>query len=748
MTDDKESSKKVTPQSVAENEVDEPAVSSSAEYTESADSITPGGGGDQGDALLESLVYIADTEQLHCTRVSLIAGMPLIDGKITPEIYTRAARRIGLSSQVVQRNLAQIPSLVLPAVLILKNNDALVLTGIDVVTRQAQVHLPLLGQEQSLDFSALEKIYEGLAIYSVPEPGFDSRVDKPTTAYDGHWFWRIIGSSRKIYRDVLIASLLINMFVLANPLFVMNVYDRVVPNNAVETLWALAIGILVLYIFDFILRSLRVYFIEVAGKKADVLLSSFIFERVLNAKFDVHPQSVGAFSSQFRDFETVRSFVTSATVTAFVDLPFVLLFLLAIYYIGGPIIWVPLIAIPLIVGYSLLAEKSLKKYVSHSFSASAQKNATLVEAITNLETLKVLGAEGKVLRLWEKSVGNLAFWGLKSRVISTSATTFASFVQQIAGVFAVIVGVYGIAINELTQGALIACVMLVSRAVAPLAQVSGLLVQYYQSKLALEALDEIVKKPQERNKETKYLQKTTLNGRIEFKDVSFSYPGDSSLTLKKVSFSIKPGEKVALIGRIGSGKSTIQKLLLGLYSASKGSVLIDDVDISQIDPADLRNHTGYVPQESTLFFGSIRDNIHYGQAILNDEEMLRAAKISGVSDFVNNHEHGFQRMVGERGELLSGGQRQSINIARALISDPSLYIFDEPTNSMDNTSEARFLERVKPVVDGKTLLLVTHKMSLLALVDRVIVLDRGQIVADGAKDSVIEALKKGQLNVS
>lgn len=702
----------------------------------------------QVDVLLECLVFIAHHEKLHCTRESLVAGLPLIDGFMDPEIYSRAARRIGLTADIVERVFDDISSVVLPAVLILKENDALVLCEIDRDKGEADVFFPRNAEFKTVPLNDLEKIYSGLSIYSIADPVFDARIEQPKSKYEGHWFWRVILGSSKIYRDVLIASLLINFFVLANPLFVMNVYDRVVPNNAVETLWALALGILVLYVFDLLLKSLRVYFIEVAGKKSDILLSTFIFERVLNAKFETHPQSVGAFASQFRDFETIRNFVTSVTVTAFVDVPFVLLFLIALAYIGGNLVWVPIAAMPLIIGFSLIVERHLKKYVGHSFSASAQKNATLVEALSNLETVKVLRAEGAVLRLWERSVGQLAFWGLKSRVISTSASTFAGFIQQVTTVFVVIVGVYSIAENEMTQGALIASVILSGRVLGPLAQVSGLLIQYYQSSLALDALDEIVNKPQERTSDKKFIQQSTFTGSIEFKNVSFSYPGDEGDILKNISFKVNPGEKVAIIGRIGSGKSTLQKILLGLFTIKSGNVLIDGIDISQLDPANLRSNIGCVPQESVLFFGSIRDNIYYGQANYSDDELLRVSEISGVKDFVNSHPHGFERNVGERGDLLSGGQRQSINIARALLNDPPIFLFDELTNSMDNTSEARFLGRIRPVIAQKTLLLVTHKMSLLSLVDRVIVVDQGLIVADGAKEPVIEALKKGQLNVS
>lgn len=704
--------------------------------------------GNYHDPLLEALIKIALLEHKACSHSSLVAGLPLVNNKLTPELLPRAAERAELKATIVERKLGDISELVLPAILLLNDNNALVLLSIDKLRESVRVFLPLDQSEEDIEFSQLEKHYSGYAVFTKPMDKFEERAKHHDIKRSGHWFWSTIAKSWRIYRDVLVASLLINIFALANPLFVMNVYDRVVPNSAIETLWALAIGVFCVFFFDYLLKMLRVYFIEIAGKKSDILLSAYIFERVLGARFEKHPASVGSFVSQLRDFEAIRNFVTSATITAFVDLPFVILFVLAVTYIGGNLVWVPLAIIPFILLYSFVSQGFLLQAVANSFMASAQKSATLVEAMTNLETLKILNAEGRVLRKWEKAVAMLAYWGLKSRIWSNSAISFAAFMQQLAGVLVVIVGVYGISNNDLTLGGLIACVLLTARILAPLSQVAGLMVQYQQSKVALESLDQIVQQAQERPEGKAFIKREKFMGGLEFSDVDFSYPGEEVKALDGVSFKLKPHEKVAIIGKLGSGKSTIHKLIANLYRPASGSVRIDDVDIKQIDPADLRENIGYVPQENLLFYGSIRENIAYKHTVVNDEEMLSVAEVAGVNVFVNMHPHGYDRQVSERGENLSGGQKQAIAVARALIGDPSIILLDEPTAAMDSAAEMRLIENLKNKISGKTLVLVTHKTTLLALVDRVIVLDKGRVVADGRKDEVLDALKKGQIRVS
>lgn len=701
----------------------------------------------QHDPLLECLLLLAKREHRQCSPTSLVAGLPLVDNCLSPDLFIRAAKRAGFSAKVAKRQLAEIPSLVLPVVLLLENNQAVVL-----VKREDNGDLLLLDATTDgrlkVDIESLSKTYTGYCIFCKPEHRYDERTLDLARKHDGHWFWRVIGQSWRIYRDVLVASVLINLFALANPLFVMNVYDRVVPNAALETLWVLAIGVIVVYGFDLVLKLLRNYFIEVAGKKADVQLSAYIFERVLGARYEVHPQSVGVFASQLREFESIRSFITSTTVTAFVDLPFTILFLVVIGYIGGALVWVPLSVIPLILIFSWIMQHKLGFAVEETYRSSAQKNATLVEALTALETVKLIGAEGRLQRAWEKSVGHLAQWGQRVKLLTATTTAGAGTIQQVAGVVLIIVGVYEIAERNLTMGGLIACVMLAARAMAPMGQVAGLMVNYHQTKTALKSLDDIVNKPQERTDEKPFVARGQLQGKICFDKVTFNYPDEQQSAVEQISFTIEAGEHVAIIGRIGSGKTTLQKLMTGLYRPTSGAVLIDGVDQSQIDPAQLRANIGSVPQDVTLFFGSIRENILYGNPLASDEDVLRAAEISGVAEFANAHPNGLDRQVGERGAALSGGQRQSIAIARAVLNFPPIYILDEPSTAMDNSTEERLKRHLLGACEGKTLIVITHKTSLLSLVDRIIVLDQGRLIADGPKEAVLEALKKGQLRVS
>ncbi len=698
----------------------------------------------QVDALLECLLFLASERGRSLSRATIVANLPLVEGCLSPELFVRAAPRAGMDAKIVERPIAEISPLVTPVVLLMQDNRAVVLSHISA-DQECTLIDPVEKTTRTCPSWELKENYSGYCIFIKEHNDVENRVEANADSLRVHWFWGALARSWRIYRDVLIASFMVNIFVLANPLFVMNVYDRVVPNNAIETLWALAIGVLILFSFDFVLRLLRTYFIEVAGKKADILLSEFILEKVLGAHFSSHPKSVGAFSSRVREFETVRNFITSATVTTLIDVPFVVLFLVVVAYIGGAIVWVPIVAIPLILVYAWVIQKKLKLLVSNTFVASAQKNATLVEALTNLEALKSLGAESKVLRKWEAAVSTLALWGVRWRIFSVSATTFSAFIQQVSSVCVVIVGVYLISENELTQGALIACVILVGRSLGPLAQVSGLLVQYHQSRLALDSLEDIVQAEQERPAGKKFIEHGKFTGAIEFKNLEFTYPHESHPSLQQVSFRVAAGEKVAVIGRMGSGKSTLHKILIGLYRPSKGAVLLDGLDITQIDPAQLRENIGYVPQESTLFYGDIRENIAYRQTLVDDKEMLRVASVAGVNDFVNTHPQGYGRVIGERGESLSGGQRQAINLARGLVGRPPIVLLDEPTTAMDNATEAKLLERLRTELADRTAIIVTHKTALLNLADRIVVLDSGKVVADGPKEAVLAALQKGQI---
>ncbi|SIP99649.1 type I secretion system permease/ATPase [Marinobacterium stanieri] len=699
------------------------------------------------DPLLSCLVWLTKHNKRPVSAQVLTDGLPLVDGRLTPKLFLNAAARGGFAAKLAERRLDHISELLLPVVLLLEDERACILQSLDLEAKEAEIIEPESGGLVRMSLEKLKQAYTGHVIFVRPEYKMGDRSRREYDDRDGHWFWSTIWRSARIYRDVILASLLINLFVLANPLFVMNVYDRVVPNHAEETLWVLAAGVLVVYLFDFGLKLLRAYFIEVAGKKSDVLLSSRLFEKVMGTRYDSMPNSVGAFASNLREFDSIRNFLSSTTNTVLIDIPFMVLFLLVISWIGGPLVVVPAAAIPIILIYALMVRPSLRRSIERTFSSTAQKNGTLVESLTAMETLKTQRAASPMQERWEESVGYIARWGLRSRMLSSSVVNVATFVQQLASVLLVIFGVYMIMDQTLSMGGLIACVILSGRAIAPLAQVASLIANYEQSLKALKTLDEIMALPDEFDGERRYIHRPELKGAIEFKEVDFTYPGTEYGALHKLSFRLEAGEKVALIGRIGSGKSSIQKLLLGLYQPSDGAIEIDGIDMQQIAPSDLRRSVGYVPQDVMLFAGTVRDNITIGLPQASDEQILQAARLAGVESFVNKHPLGFDMPVGERGSALSGGQRQSVALARALLHDPSIMVLDEPSNSMDNASEDALRRQLKSFMGDKTLLMVTHKMSLLDLADRLIVVDAGRILADGPKDSVLEALKQGRLQV-
>jgi len=700
------------------------------------------------DPLLDCLLILAKRYGSDHSANAFVAGLPLVDNQLTPDLFVRAASRAHLFAKVVAREFHDISNIVLPAVFLLENNEACVVTRLDRERGEAELQDVEIDRAHSVSLLDLEKKYTGYAIYVKPDQHFDERTQVSGLKDQRHWFWSVLAKSWRVYRDVLLASLLINFFALAMPLFTMNVYDRVVPNRAIETLWVLAIGLVIVFIFDLLMKILRSYFIELASKKSDVLLSASIFERVLGLKLSHRAASVGSLASQLKEFDAIKNFITTSTITALIDLPFVLIFFGVIAWVGGPIVLIPIIIVPCVLLFGLLMQKPLRTYIENGFQAGNQKNAILVESLTAIETIKSMGVEGKLQRIWESVVGTSAFWGQKSRVTSATVINVAAFFQQLGSVAVVIYGVYLIGEGELSMGGLIACVMLTGRILAPLGQVASLQTQYFQARTSFNSLNDIMTRPVERPITKTFLHHPAFSGKIEFRKVNFSYPGQKLESLRGVNFSIKEGEKVAIIGRIGSGKSTVLKMILGLYEPTEGAIFVDDVDLSQLDPVDIRKNAGYVSQDVVLFYGTLRSNILYAQLIANDQSLLRAVNASGVADFVKRFPNGLDTVVGERGENLSGGQRQAIGLARAFLEDPAFYILDEPTSQMDNSSEEFVKNSINELSKNKTVVLVTHKMSMLSLVDRIIVMDHGAIVADGPRDAVLDALKTGKIIVS
>lgn len=699
------------------------------------------------DPLLGCLVVLTRLEHNPYSPETLIAGLPLLDNKLTPQLFIRAAARAGLSAQIVSRPLEDIDPLVLPAVLLLKGRQACILVSMDKVKGTVTVIQPESGDGHiTFTFEKIKEHYTGYTIFTRPSYRFDLRTDEGFKEPPKSWFWGVIAATWKIYAEVIVATFFINIFAIASSLFVMNVYDRVVPNNAMDTLTVLAIGVLIIFCFDFLMKMLRGYFIDIAAKKSDVILSANIFEQMMGIRMSARPESVGNFANNMQQFDSFRDFFTSTTISALIDLPFIFFFVIIIYILGGYCAIVPVLSVPLVILAGLIIQKPLDKAVKESYRYSGQKHAMLIESLAGVETIKSLSAESPLQRKWEHAVGMGAKLGTKVRGLSLTAISFSVFVQQVAGVFVVILGVNRISDGEMTMGALIACTILTGRALAPLSQIAGLMTRYTQSMAALHSLDNVMKMPTDRLKGRTPLHRPILTGDIEFRDVTFKYPRQAVPALSNVTFHITTGEKVGIIGRIGSGKTTIEKLILALYQANEGTVLMDGIEITQLDPASMRRNIGYVPQDLVLFYGSVKENITYGAPFADDVSILRAAKIAGVTDFVSKHPQGFDMPVGERGEKLSGGQRQSIAIARAMILDPPILILDEPTNMMDNRTEELFKNQLLEHAREKTLVIVTHKGSLLSLVDRLILMDGGRVIADGPRDLVLKALAEGKLH--
>jgi ATP-binding cassette subfamily C protein LapB len=697
------------------------------------------------DPLLACLLDLARLHGRAASRAALLGGLPLEDGGLTPELFLRAARRVGLEAALSRRGLEQIEQGLLPVVLLLHGRGACVLVRSD--EEGAHVLLPQQGA-RVMPLEQLRLRYAGAVLLARPVVTCDERSADSAPPAAAHWLRDALLPLWPLYSEVMLASLMINLFALCMPLFSMNVYDRVVPNHAMATLWALAAGMGTVTLFDFGMRMLRGYFIDIAGKRIDLQLSSQVFQRVLDLRMAARPASTGAFASNMQEFESVRDFATSATMAALVDLPFVALFIAVMFWVGGNVAWVPLLAIPVILGAGLLMQLPLARLVAQTSRLGAQRQATLVESLVGLEAVKAAGAQGMLQRRWEELIGQMARLGLNARLLSAGVINFAQFVQQAAYVLVIIVGVLEIAEDRMTLGALIACTILAGRALAPWSQIASLLTRYHQARNALHVTARVMKLPVEHEPGQRFLERGPLRGEIEFRNVRFSYPGQQAEALCGVSFRIAAGERVAIIGRIGSGKTTLEKLIMSLYAPDAGAVLVDGTDVRQLDPALLRRQIGHVPQDVTLFYGSIRDNIVLGESGVDDEAMLRAAAIGGVADFAAASAEGYDMQVGERGCCLSGGQRQSIAIARAELLAPPILLLDEPSSAMDARSEQLFKERLAAQMAERTLVLVSHRGSLLSLVERVLVLDQGRLVADGPRDAVLAALAAGKLHVA
>ena len=693
------------------------------------------------DPLLDGLILLTHLYEHPYTREVLTAGLPTEDEQLDAKNFVVAAERAGLSARLLKRELSTLSNLTLPALVLLKGKQVAIILEVDKEKQEYKIMRPEAGKsEESISFELFNEEYAGYLYLIKPKHNFEGRQDETLKLKVNHWFWGTMAKSWKIYKDVLLVSILVNIIVMAAPLYTRNVYDRVVPNNAMDTLWTFTIGILIAYTFDFILRMVRAYFLDLAGKKSDVMLSAQIFEKVQATELSERPKSVGTFAKQLGDFESIRDLITSSTMTLMIDLPFTILFLIVIYIIGGPIVWVPIGAMILILGFSFYAHASMKYTVEQTYRASGEKNGLLLETLSAPEAVKAYNMQSRNQKKWEDATGEIAGWSIKTKLLSTAMGSFSNYVQQVATVASVVTGVYLIQAGSLTMGGLIAISMLLGRTIAPMRQVASLITRIHGAQASFESLNKIMDSAVEMDKEKTYIQKDNFEGKFEFKNVDFAYPEAEILSLHNVSFKIEPGMRVGVLGRIGSGKSTIGKLMLRFFLPTEGSIYVDGKDINQINPYALRHHIGYVPQQVQLFFGTIKENIMMGASYVDDARVQLVAEMAGVTDFTDKHPQGLDMPVGEMGQNLSGGQRQLVALARALLLFPKILIMDEPSSSMDQTTEKILRERLKVIMKDRTVIIATHRASLLELVDTLMVIEAGELVAFGSKEAVTAQL--------
>jgi ATP-binding cassette subfamily C protein LapB len=697
------------------------------------------------DPLAAALIYLAGFHGRTISREALIAGLPIINGRLTAMLVERAGLRAGLEIEPVKRALPDIPALVLPVLLITKDGMPLILSGLDEAREMARVVDPERPETtNSTTLSELATRYSGYAFLVKPAATADARTvaagDLPKT----HWFWSVVRRFGSNYGHVALAALLVNMLALAAPLFTMNVYDRVVPNGAIPSLVALAIGLGLAIVFDFIIRIVRSRIIDLTGKKIDVVLAANIFEHILAVRMANRPTSVGILANQMRDFDSVREFFTSGTVVAATDLIFAMIFIGVLFVIAGPLAWIPLLMLPIVIATGFILQRPLDRAMKRLQAESAARHGVLIESLSGIETIRATGAESRMQTAWERSVAATARSGEDVHFWSSLALTISSSAQQITSMLLVVIGVFLILDGKITMGALIAANMLSGRVLAPISSLASVITRATQTISALRSIDRLMSLERERPLGRAFVTRKIEKGSVHFENVSFRYPGTKESALENVSFKIAPGERVAIIGRVGSGKTTVGRLLAGFYDPLEGSIAIDGIDLRQYDPADLRAGVGFVMQDTDLFFGKLRDNITLGKPSATDEEVLEVARLSGVEQFIAGHPLGYDMPIAEGGRSLSGGQKQAIGLARAMIRKPKIMFMDEPTAHFDVRSETEFLDRLKAIAKSDmTIIVSTHRPSLLSLVNRILVFERGKLIADGPRETILASLQAG-----
>ncbi|MDY4338184.1 type I secretion system permease/ATPase [Xanthomonas sp. LF07-6] len=687
------------------------------------------------DGLRPGLLLLCQRLGRPLTDAELVDGIALDQGRLPLQLVPRALRRADLNADVLDYPLAGMDGYLLPALLLLHDGRTLLLEAIE--SENARVLLPhASGGEQTMPLSEMERLYSGSAVFAKPRFRDDGRIGGYAGSDAEHWFYGPLKKLWRSYAEVATAAMVANLLAIATALFAMQVYDRVVPNAAFDTLWILASGVVLAIVLEGVLRTLRGQLLAVLGKRLDLQLSTLLFSRVLAMRMAAKPGSMGAFSTQVREFESVREFYTTSSAALISDLPFVAIFLAIIALIGGHVVWVPLVACVLMVLPGLLAQRLLGALSRQNLREGAMKNGLLLEAFEHLESIKAARAEGRCQGLWEGLTAQLAASAMKTHSLTTALSYAASVVQQLAYVGVVVFGVYRIQQGEMTVGALVACSLLAARAIAPLGQAAAVLGRWQHTRVAMEGLDQLLGAAQERPAGKRFVHKLRLKGDYRLDAVTLRH-GDQPPALDVQALRIGAGERVALLGGNGAGKSTLLRLLAGLVDAQSGRLLLDDVAIAQIDPADRMRNIGYLPQDVALFHGSLRDNLNLHGAALGDDELYAALDGVGLGAFVRAHPFGLDLPI-QGNSSLSGGQRQALGLARLLLQDPGVVLLDEPTAAFDQHSEQLVIAYLQRWLGTRTLVLSTHKRSMLELTRRAVVLRQGRVVVDGPVEQVLQ----------
>ena len=689
-------------------------------------------------SLLSSLQILLRMNGLERSISSIRDMADVTEGEFGYSDAVSTLENLEFSANVGQLRLRKLTQGHCPAIVELKGGKTAVLAKVDPKKEYLLYDESADGKFTKYSEKEFGKIYNGGLLLVKNRRQQRESTDKENKV---DWFWSSLRQSKWTYAQVILAAAVSNFLGLSSSLFIMVVYDRVVPNQAIESLIALTIGVLIALGFDFLIKMLRANFIDRAGKRADSRMSRLIFNQLMNMNLATKNDKSGALASTVREFESLRDFFTSATLVAVVDLPFIFLFIYIISLIGGPLAIIPLVCVPIVMFTGILVQPFLAKLSVQGMKSGMSKQGVLVETLNGLETIKATGSAGLMRKRFEEASNSQSDLGFRSRMISQFAINSAASVQQFAQIGIIFYGVFLIQDGIVTMGALIAVVILCGRTLAPLSQLANALTRVNSARTAYKSINELMKKRKDGGNMENPLSRPTLSGEVEFKNVSFTYPGANEPTLRDLSFQIKPGEKVAILGKMGSGKSTVARLLAGLYEPDVGSILIDGVDIRQIDSADLRRNVGFMLQETWLFSGSVKENIQMGFVQYSDEHILEIARLAGVDEFVRQNPSGYDFQLKERGEGLSGGQRQSINLARAILHQPSLLILDEPTSSMDTATEKIVLDNLSSWMEEKTLIAITHRNTLVKLASRVLVIDRGVLVADDTPEKLMGSSK-------